>query len=133
MKKFLAAALLSAAPAAFAQEADAPAQEPALDVSTLPFTTAAIKKVMAFHQPKIQDCYEELMATQEKVVQGKLMTSFVITKEGLVSKPKILKKGTTLRDQKLHDCVVAVLTSMEFPKPKRDQPIEYPINLKAIK
>jgi hypothetical protein len=48
---------------------------------------------------------------------------------------KILKKGTTLNDPKLNECVVAVLLTMEFPKPPKnqDQPIDFPFKLKAIK
>jgi hypothetical protein len=52
-----------------------------------------------------------------------------------VKQAKVLKKGTTLHDPKLNDCVIAVLSAMTFPKPtdKRDHPIEHPFNLKAIK
>jgi hypothetical protein len=51
-----------------------------------------------------------------------------------VKDAKVLKKGTTLKDKGLHDCVVSVLMSMSFPKPPdgKDQPIEYPFNLKAV-
>lgn len=144
MKNLLLGALMLCAPAAFAQGAaaespaeaktDAPAEPPPPDVSKLPFTPDSIRQVMSYHQPKIQGCYEELLAAKEKTVEGKLMTSFTITAEGLVSKPKVVKKKTSIRDPKFHDCVVAVLTSMEFPKPKdgRPQPIEYPFNLKAV-
>ena len=126
---------------AFADSADAGTAaetgEPPLDVSKLPFTADSIKQVIAYHQPKIQSCYEDLLASRKKVVEGRLMTSFVITAEGLVKHPKVLKKGTSpaLRIPKLENCVVAVLAGMEFPKPKkgREQPIEYPFNLKAIK
>ena len=46
----------------------------------------------------------------------------------------MVKKGTTLKDPELHDCVVTVLSSMIFPKPPdgKDHPIEYPFNLKAV-
>ena len=72
--------------------------------------------------------------SKEKVVEGKLMTSFTINAEGLVKGAKVEKKGTTLKEPRLHDCVVAVLTAMTFPKPAdgKDHPIEYPFNLKAI-
>lgn len=138
MKTLFATALLLASVPAFAQ-ADAgtgtEAAEPSLDVSKLPFTPDSIRQVMAFHQPKIQSCYEDLLAGRTKVVEGRIMTSFTITAEGLVKRPRVVKKGTTLREPKLHDCVVAVLAGMEFPKPPdgREHPIEYPFNLKAIK
>jgi hypothetical protein len=129
MKKLILTALVFCAPA-FAQE-----EAPELDVSKLPFTADSIKQVVTHHQPKIQECYEEVMASREKVVEGKLMTAFVITGEGLVKNAKVVKKGTTIRDEKLNDCVVSVLTAMSFPKPRdeRDVPVEFPFNLKAIK
>lgn len=133
MKNLLAALLLLATPAAFAQ-ADAGSEE-GLDVSKLPFSPDSIKMVIQHAQPKIQACYEDMLAGRKKPVEGRLMTTFTITAEGLVKSPKVTKKGTTLRDSKLNDCVVAVLASMEFPRPPdgREQPIEYPFNLKAIK
>ncbi len=104
------------------------------DVSKMPFTPESIKKVMAFYQPQIQGCYEETLAAKKKAVEGSLMTSFVITGEGVVKNAKVLKKGSSLKDGQLHGCVVAVLSSISFPKPPdgADHPIEFPFNLKAI-
>ena len=48
----------------------------------MPFTPDSIKTVVAYHQAEIQDCYEETMAAKDKEVEGKLMTSFVITPTG---------------------------------------------------
>jgi hypothetical protein len=130
MKRSLLAVLLLACTATFAQS-KAP---PELDVSRLPFTPDSIQQVIAHHKGQIQDCYEDTMAAKSKKVEGKLMTSFTITADGFVKSAKVLKKGTTLKDKGLHDCVVAVLTAMNFPKPPdgKDHPIEYPFNLKAI-
>ncbi|MDY7231105.1 AgmX/PglI C-terminal domain-containing protein [Hyalangium rubrum] len=105
-----------------------------LDVSRMPFSPDSIQQVMIHHKGKIQACYEDTMAEKDKKVEGKLMTSFTITASGLVKDAKVLKKGTTLKDSELHDCVVAVLTALTFPQPPdgMDHPIEYPFNLKAI-
>lgn len=105
------------------------------DVSKLPFSADSIKQIVAHYQPQIQGCYEETMASKDKAVEGKLQTSWIITPDGIVTKAKVEKKGTTLKDSKLHDCVVAVLSAMTFPKPpdKKNHPIEFPFNLKAIK
>jgi len=128
MKTLLTCAFLISG-AAFAQ-ADA-----GEDFSKLPLR-AAVPKVVAAHQPQIAACYEEtLAATKSKILEGKLMAHWVITPEGIVKGAKIQKKGTTLKDPKLHECVVAVILSMEFPKPPlgKEQPIDYPFNLKADK
>ena len=107
-----------------------------LDVSTMPFSQDSIRKVVTHHQPQIQACYEEMLAGRSKVVEGTIQTSWVITPEGLVKKAKIEKKKTTLKDAKLHECVVTVLSALTFPKPNdnRDHPIaSYPFNLKAVR
>jgi hypothetical protein len=144
MKGTLISSLVLASAVALAQ--GAPAKKPAgtrkpaatkpaePDVARMPFTPDSIKQVMRYNSTKIQDCYEEHMASKDKKVEGKLMTSFSISPEGMVTDAKVLKKGTTLKDPGLHDCVVAVLLSMTFPQPTdgRFHPIEYPFNLKAV-
>jgi hypothetical protein len=135
MARTFVAALLLSSTVVFAQ-APAGGKKAAgeLDVSRLPFSSDSIRQVILHHMEKIQDCYEDTMAEKERKVEGKLMTSFTITPQGTVKSAKVVKKGTTLKDKGLHDCVVTVLNSMSFPKPPdgKDYPIEYPFNLKAI-
>jgi hypothetical protein len=104
------------------------------DVSKMSFSPDNIKAVVAFYQPQIQQCYEETLATKDKAVEGVLKTNFVVDPNGIVKKASIVKKGTTLKDPRLHDCVITVLSSMQFPKPPngKNQPIDYPFNLKAV-
>jgi hypothetical protein len=103
--------------------------------SNLPFTPYSIKKILASHHQDIQKCYEETLAGRQKVAEGTLSAAFSIQPDGTVKKARVLKKGTTLRDTKLHDCVVSVLSGISFPKPPdhREHPVEYPLNLKAIR
>lgn len=117
-----------------AAPASAPAKSEGPDVERLPFTPDSIKQVVTHHQPRIQECYEDHLAEKNKKVEGRLMTAFTIDANGLVKSAKVVKKSSTLKDSGLHDCVVAVLSSMTFPKPPdgADHPIEYPFNLKAI-
>jgi hypothetical protein len=112
-----------------------PNAKPPPDVSKLPFSQESIRQVIAYHQPKIQACYEETLASTEKVLEGKLLTSFAITGEGMVKRARIERQSTTLKEPKLHECVIAVLSTMTFPKPidGRDHPVEFPFNLKAIR
>ena len=74
------------------------------------------------------------LIAKDKAVEGVLKTAFSITAEGYVSKARIDKKASTLKDGKLHDCVVAVLSTMQFPAPPdgKERPIEFPFNLKAV-
>ena len=123
------------APAAAGKKA-APVRPPPPDVTKLPFTPDSVRQVMNYYSPDIQSCYEEVLATKgSKVEEGRIFTTFVISPEGFVRNAKVAKAGTTLKNDRLNECVVNVLTSINFPVPsdKREHPIEYPFNLKAIK
>jgi hypothetical protein len=104
------------------------------DVANLPFTPDSIKQVVTYHQPKIQGCYEDHIASKKKPPEGTIKTSWVITADGLVKNAKVDRKASALKDLGLADCVVAVISSMTFPKPPdgKDRPIEFPFNLKAV-
>jgi hypothetical protein len=110
-----------------------------IDVTKLPFSADSVKRIVMSFQPQMQSCYEETLAAiknpKVKAVEGSLKTHFVITGEGQVRGARVEKKGSSLKDARLHDCVVAVLSSMVFPKPPagKDQPIDFPFNLKAVK
>jgi hypothetical protein len=138
MKGLVKDAATSSGPATDALDGGAPEAPPRPegypDIDKLPFTPLSIQNVVTFFAPKIQGCYEETLAGKQKAVEGALLTSFTITPAGLVKKPSVVKKGTTLKDPKLHECVVAVISTMQFPKPSdgKDHPIEYPFNLKAV-
>lgn len=104
------------------------------DVSTLPFTAESIKQIVMSHQPQIQGCYEDHLSSKKKAPEGTIKTAFTITPEGMVKSARVDSKGSTLKDPALSDCVVAVLSTMAFPKPpdSKDHPIQFPFNLKAV-
>lgn len=141
MKRLLVALVFCVSSAAIAQGSPPPSAgadgtaPKGPDITKMPFTKDSIQKVVGSHQEQIQSCYERTMAEKERVVEGKLMTAWTITPEGLVKNAKVLKKGTTVRDGDLHKCVEAVLVSMTFPSPgaNKEVPIEYPFNLKPIR
>ena len=101
----------------------------------LPFTPDTLRDVVRAKQPEIERCWEQTLAGTDKPVDGKIQTHFIITPEGTVRQPKVVKKGTTLKDPALHRCVETVLSTMVFPKPPdgKDHPVEYPFNLKAVR
>jgi hypothetical protein len=114
----------------------APVRPPPPNISQMPFTPDSIKEVMRYHSRDIQDCYEEMLAMKgNQVEEGRILTTFTITPDGFVRNAKVSKTGTTLKDPRLHECVVSVLSGINFPQPpdRREYPIEYPFNLKAIK
>jgi len=101
----------------------------------LPFTPDTLRETVKAKQPEIERCWEQSLAGTDKPVDGKIQTHFIITPEGTVRQPKVVKKGTTLKDPALHRCVETVLSTMVFPKPPdgKDHPVEYPFNLKAVR
>ena len=107
------------------------------DISRMPFTQESILKVVMYNQPKIQGCYEESLAEikKKKVPEGTLKTSWRIDADGYVKKARVDKRHSTLKDPRLHDCVIAVLSTMQFPKPPdgKEHPIQFPFNLKAVR
>ncbi len=130
--KDVAGAAKTEDPKADAKDAKKDTEHP--DVTRLPFTPDSIKQVVLSYQPKIQSCYEETLAAKDKAVEGQLKTAWIITGDGMVKGAKVDKKKSSLKDPRLHDCVVAVLSTMAFPKPPdaKDHPIEFPFNLKAV-
>jgi len=126
----------AAAPAQEKKKAAGPVRPPPPDINRLPFTPDSIRMVMQYHSRDIQECYEEILATKgSKVEEGRILTSFTITPDGFVRNAKVEKAGTTLKNARLNECVVNVISSITFPQPPdgREYPIEYPFNLKAIK
>jgi len=104
-----------------------------IDLSKLPFTTDSIKQVVLSYQPRVQGCHEEAMAGS-KPIGGLVKVAFTITPEGFVKSAKVDKRGSTIKDEHLHDCLVSVVSAMNFPKPPdgKDHPIEFPFNLKPV-
>lgn len=125
----------SAAALVTPEEKPARPEKPPLDVSKMPFTRDSIKKVVEHNLDKIQECYEEALLEMDRPQEGKLLTSFVVTGEGLVKRAKVERKGTTLKSSKLNACVVDVLNTLTFPKTPdgRIRRLEYPFNLKAVR
>ncbi|HUM13221.1 MAG TPA: AgmX/PglI C-terminal domain-containing protein [Myxococcaceae bacterium] len=101
----------------------------------LPFTPDTLREVVRGKQPEIERCWEQSLAGTDKPVDGKLQTHFVIATDGTVRQAKVVKKGTTLKNEALHRCVETVLSTMVFPRPPdgKDHPVEYPFNLKAVR
>jgi hypothetical protein len=101
----------------------------------LPFTPDTIREIVRSKQPEIERCWEQVLAGEEKPVEGKLQTHFIISPAGTVRQAKVVKKGTTLKNKALHSCVETVLSTMVFPKPPdgKDHPVDYPFNLKAVR
>jgi hypothetical protein len=76
-----------------------------------------IRKVIQDHAAQIRYCYEQQLAVNPRL-QGKVSVKWVINGDGSASNAQIDGSGTTLDDGKVHDCMMARITSWQFPKPK---------------
>ncbi|ATB39606.1 hypothetical protein CYFUS_005051 [Cystobacter fuscus] len=126
----------AAEPGGSGKKAAPPARPQPPDVTKLPFTPDSIRMVMNYYSRDIQECYEEILARKgSNVEEGRILTTFTISPDGFVRNAQVAKAGTTIKNERLNECVVNVLTSITFPEPsdKKEHPIEYPFNLKAIK
>jgi TonB family protein len=112
-------------------EAGAPASTP---VERMPFGPQAIRQIIQERTPEVQACYERVLADTRARLQGRVVVRFIIGLDGQVSSAKVLRRGTTLNDARVHDCVLAV-RGWQFPRPSddREHPVEYPFDLKVVK
>ena len=136
----LAANPAAAAPApAPAPAATAPAEAPAkpeFDPSKLPFTEFSIKEVVRHKLPDIQSCYETaIKETGKTPPEGRVVVNFKIVASGATSDASIKKDGTTLKNNRVQECVLEEVRAMRFPAPtdNREHPIVFPFDLKVAK
>jgi hypothetical protein len=76
-----------------------------------------IRKVIQEHAAQIRYCYEQQLAINPRL-QGKVSIKWVINADGSASSPQVDGSSTTLDDAKVHECMMARITSWQFPKPK---------------
>lgn len=89
---------------------------------------AAIQAVIREIYPSIKACYESALGRDPKTT-GKVVTRFVIGRDGLVSSAA-LSAGTTLSDAEACECVVSVFRPLVFPKPSNGiVTVVYPVVL----
>ena len=102
-----------------------------LDVSRMLFDGESVRTVVKFHMPEILECYEKVMADTGTRLQGRVVVGFIVDTNGNVTDARVLVKKSTLKDDRVHDCVL-LMKYWPFPKPgdDRDHPIEYPFDLK---
>ncbi len=120
-------------PAAAHAPAPTPAK-PGLDVSRMLWDPESIRQVVKFHMPEIQECYEKVLADTGKKLQGRIVVGFIVEPTGLVREARVLPKKSTLKDDRISDCVLDI-RRWQFPKPGDDRiyPMEYPFDLKILK
>jgi hypothetical protein len=76
-----------------------------------------IRKVIQDHAAQIRYCYEQQLAINPRL-QGKVSIKWIINADGTASSAQVDRAATSLEDSKVHECMMARITSWAFPKPK---------------
>ena len=128
-----ASAEVSVAPAA--PDAGVPPPPAGPDVSRMFFEKDDILKVVAYHTKEVQECYERVIAETEQKFEGRVWVDFLVDESGKVKRARVRKKGTTLKQERVHDCIVAAVYEWVFPTPSdgKVHPLSFPFDLKFVK
>jgi hypothetical protein len=115
----------------------APAKKAGIDASKLPFTNYSIQLVVKSHLPDVQACYDQVVLEigGKKPPEGRVLVKFSILANGLTTETKVDRKKSTLKNDRVWDCVTDEIRRWEFPNPtdQLEHPIEYPFDLKVAK
>ena len=77
----------------------------------------ALGKVLREHAAEIRSCYEQELA-QDRLLEGKVTLRWTVQPDGSVTDASVDGPGTTLRNRKVQDCMLARVAGWRFPKPK---------------
>jgi hypothetical protein len=72
-----------------------------------------IDEVVHAEQERVQGCYDEGLARNSKL-RGKIVVLFTVENDGTVS-DVVTKKGTTIKDEKVVDCIDELFETLQFP------------------
>jgi hypothetical protein len=76
-----------------------------------------VRKVIQDHAAQIRYCYEQQLALNPKL-SGKVSIKWIINADGSATGAQVDGSGTTLADDRVHDCMKSRIQSWQFPKPK---------------
>ena len=129
----LAAAVLGIAAHAGGAPDAGGAASPALVLSALSLDAAGVRAVLSHHLPALQACYEQLLVDEGRP-EGVVLARFTVTGKGTVKEASVEEQGRGLGSPAVCRCLEQQLLGMAFPRPEdgADQPVETPINLKAV-
>jgi TonB family protein len=90
----------------------------------------AIDSTLKSHRAEFRDCYERQVnaSSENSGLRGNIILAFVIQPSGKPS--QVTVKQTTLKNYMVENCVMSVLSQVQFPPPKGGLPVTvtYPFN-----
>lgn len=81
-----------------------------------------LRSFLQAHAGEIQMCYEQALA-EDKLLGGKVTLRWTVQPDGSVVDASVDEAGTTLRNRKLHDCMLARVVGWKFPRPEGGGPV----------
>jgi len=92
----------------------------------------AVGKVVEEHAEEIRLCYERELSADPQL-EGKVALRWVVEDDGSTSDVRVHEPGTTLRNRKVLDCMIARVGGWRFPSPGpgRTLAVTYPWTLRA--
>jgi hypothetical protein len=97
-----------------------PAAEPGAP-ATGSIDRESLRKVLEAHAGEIQRCYEQELA-QDRLLEGKVTLTWTVRPDGSVSAASVDEASTTLRNPRVHECMLARVAAWRFPRPRGGGP-----------
>jgi hypothetical protein len=86
-----------------------------------PIDKDTLRSFLQAHAGEIQKCYEQALA-EDKLLGGKVTLRWTVQPDGSVVDASVDEAGTTLRNRKVHDCMLARVVHWKFPRPEGGGP-----------
>jgi hypothetical protein len=81
----------------------------------------SLRTVLRAHAGEIQRCYEQELA-RDHLLEGQVTLRWTVQPNGSVTDAGVDEAGTTLRNRKVQDCMLARVGGWRFPRPKGGGP-----------
>ncbi|MFO0617979.1 MAG: AgmX/PglI C-terminal domain-containing protein [Polyangiaceae bacterium] len=108
-----------------------PEDQPSIPPGRIPADT--IRRIVRINAGRFKSCYIDLLRRKPHT-SGRIVTSFKIGADGVVTDAKIVTASSDIRDNETSDCVTTAFSKLSFPSPGTESiTITYPLKLTTEK
>ena len=93
-------------------------------IASAQLSKESIFKVIQQSMKDINKCYQSALM-KDDTLQGKLMMSFIVEKDGVVKRAEI--KETSIQSDGMKQCIVTAFKAMTFPQADKITRVVYPL------
>lgn len=83
------------------------------------YRQGSVREALVARNSEFELCYENFLRTSPQNEEGKVVVQWLIQPDGTLKEPSV--KDSTLQDESLHGCMLAVLPTLHFGKPPGDE------------